>query len=293
MLCYNSMKGLVMSAFDDFLVSINHNKTLLSQYRKELVSGRGSLIKGDIPQYMDLKLKPNDENESLTDAERVSRLYIHSSASKAEDFGFVFDKEGTEKTMNTVMGCQRISLNGDLVDNYMFIDEEKKNIWNSISANKRRRLIADNINKMVQKTNLQYRMHGDRLHYYVLGKITVTSSSLSGAKQEKKVYPLLLFSCSDTDKLKMTIEVEQTGFINFCLDENILSGIISKRFHGTEVTMNEKLRRDLIGLQQDLRKIEFAEYDSVELDPTFSMIGIVTGFVAEYIDKSWEAILNA
>ena len=126
----------------------------------------------------------------------------------------------------------------------------------------------------------------------MLGRITTVDSSLTRSDGETNHYPLLLFSCVNTDKIKMSVDVEQTGFVNFWLDENVLDKTLSKKFGGLEVNMGEDLIRNLIGLQNDFGKLKFSQFESVKLDPTFSMIGVVTGFEAEYIDKAWEAIIN-
>lgn len=284
-----------MSAFDDFTNAIQNKKVQLTNFRKELVSGNGNLVNGKIPLFMNLKTRAQE----LTDVdgntivkEIPRRLYIRTAESDTEDFGFVFDSEGTKRAIEVISNGQKLRVYDDFADKLRFIDERRQTIWHEQPASMQKNLIADDIMRMVKKTDLQYRIHGDRLHYFVLGRITTVDSSLTRSDGETKHYPLLLFSCVDTDKIKMSIDVEQTGFVNFWLDENVLDKTLSKKFGGLEVNMGEDLIRNLIGLQNDFGKLKFSQFESVELDPTFSMIGVVTGFEAEYIDKAWEAIIN-
>ena len=283
-----------MSAYDDFIGLIQGNKTVLKQYRRDLISSKGSLVCGKMPEFMTISVREEktiapDGTEEIVRLPR--RLFIRSSLKSGEEYGFVFNKEGTEKVVNQITNGQKTRIADDYMDDFKFLNDNTKQFWDELTNTKKRRLVSEDIDRMITKTNLQYRIHGDRLHYFVLGKVTIESSPLNGKTKLVESFPLVLFSCLETDRMKMAVEVEQSGFINFWLDENKLDNAVSKVFKGVEVNMGSDLIRDLNTLQQQLSKTQFGQYDKVELDPTFSMIGIVTGFQAEYVDKAWEAMI--
>ena len=283
-----------MSAYDDFIGLIQGDKTVLKQYRRDLISSRGSLVCGKMPEFMTISVREEktiapDGTEEIVRLPR--RLFIRSSLKSGEEYGFVFNKDGTEKVVNQITNGQKIRIADEYMDDFKFLNDNTKQFWDELTNTKKRRLVSEDIDRMITKTNLQYRIHGDRLHYFVLGKVTIESSPLNGKTKLVESFPLVLFSCLETDRMKMAVEVEQSGFINFWLDENKLDNAVSKVFKGVEVNMGSDLIRDLNTLQQQLSKTQFGQYDKVELDPTFSMIGIVTGFQAEYVDKAWEAMI--
>ena len=142
----------------------------------------------------------------------------------------------------------------------------------------------------MKKTDIQYRTHGDRLHYFVIGKVKTTERTRNSV--ENKVYPLFLFSCHETDQKRMTVEVEQSGFLNFWLDEKIFDGEISKALGGLEVTIDQDVAGKLTNIQQRINKLNITSVEKVEFDPSFSMIGIITGFETEYVDLAWKEILK-
>jgi len=89
---------------------------------------------------------------------------------------------------------------------------------------------------MIRETNSNYRIYGDRLHYFTVGKITIFKKE---DIKETKNYPLFLFACSDVDEKKQRIEIETKGFINFWLDKNIFDNEISNKIKGYFTNINE------------------------------------------------------
>lgn len=169
---------------------------------------------------------------------------------------------------------------------FLFEDEAKAELWDGAGDSIKKRLIAEDIRQMMKKTDIQYRTHGDRLHYFVVGKIVTKD------KGERKVYPLFLFSCSNTDQKRLNVEIEQSGFLNFWLDEKILDGEVTKIIGGLEITIDQQLPAKLANIQQRLKKINITTVEELEFDPSFSMIGIITGFETEYVDLAWKEILK-
>ena len=82
---------------------------------------------------------------------------------------------------------------------------------------------------MMKETDVQYRTHGDRLHYLVIGKISFDFQK--NFTSEHMTFPLTMFSCQGERKTVekyLTLQVEKTGFINFVLDERMLDSELTK-----------------------------------------------------------------
>ena len=154
----------------------------------------------------------------------------------------------------------------------------------------KRNLIAKNIMSMNNKTRIQYRTHGDRLHYLVIGKVVVMRQS--GEKFEREVYPLSLFSVQKSDPKTQRLEIESAGFYNFFLDENILDGELTRLLQTNEISIDSSIGSTLTKIQLRLSSINLPYVQSIKFDPTFSLIGVITGFGAEYLDKAWAEILK-
>ena len=153
----------------------------------------------------------------------------------------------------------------------------------------KKRLIAYNLAQLKKKTDVQYRIHGSRLHYLTLGKVTATIHEQS--KSQKMSFPLVLFDCINTNHLKQTAEIEQSGFINFSLDEKYLNSEIQKITNGLIVDADSTLPTKLNSIKSKVEKLEIPNVEDIQVDITFSMISVITGFEAEYLDKAWEKIL--
>lgn len=274
-----------MSAYNDFLTKSSIHK--FKEHRQALVSerSRGNLLSGNLADAMDASSKTS--NSSLFDANQnldIDKIFLKKG--KADDWGFIFDIRGTEKALKTLTGGGTLKLYEDFVENFRFKDSVKREQWMGSSEAAKKKAMAANINQMIKKTEINYRTHGDRLHYFTVGKITISK------KDELLRYPLFLFSCINTDRRNLRVEVETSGFLNFWLDKSILEDEISKKIKGFEVTLDESFPALLNDIAQKLASIEIPAVDKLEFDPTYSSVGIITGFEPEYIDPAWKDILG-
>ena len=175
-------------------------------------------------------------------------------------------------------------------DNFLFNSEKNAELWKQ--CNRQRSIVAKNIQAMMKETDVQYRTHGDRLHYLVIGKISFDYQK--GYTTEHVTYPLTMFSCQGERKYVekyLTLQVEKTGFINFVLDERMLDSELTKMNQGAQITIDKSLFDMLSKIQAGIPKLRFRDIENVEIDPSFSMIGVITGFETEYLDPVWEKIL--
>lgn len=293
-----------MGAFDEILK--NTGEQFMLQSKKALVSPRGSILSGKLSEYMDVKAKAKnrihqmmmlDDDEEVDDSEpidsstQLGRIFVRKAGSSTMDYGFVFNKDGTERAIKDIsVGDGKLRIYENYRDKFLFIDDNKKELWSR--ATNQRSLIASDIEYMMRKTDVQYRTHGDRLHYLVIGKVIIYYQNGFGMA-DRMVFPLFLFSCIGERKeicKTLTIEVEQAGFFNFSFDENYLDSEISKIINSSEVVMDDKFPQLLTEIQEKIPKKQYLKIDKIEVDPTFSMIGIVTGFETEYLDRAWEKI---
>ena len=266
----------------------------LRQYRQDLVSLRGNFSNGRLAENMDMKLK--DEVHSADTAApllssplpkncTMEKIFA-SRTSGGSESGFVFDTTGTARIGETLSQQTKLKIADELSDNLLFVDPEKKQLWQSATQAVKRQLIAADLRQMLHKTDIQYRIHGDRLHYLVIGKVSATW------KKKHQVWPLLLFSCTQTDAKKLQVEVEQTGFVNFWVDEKILDHELTNFLGGNlEVTVDKNFPAWLERLRTHLSAIVFSHATDVICETDFSLLGIVTGFETEYVDRAWKEIL--
>ncbi len=285
-----------MSAFDE-LIRKNGSSNLLS-FRKELVSQRGSIINGSIPEYMDLTTRSrnrivfdvfSEETASNdTDPENLGSLFIKKPGKLSKDYGFIFDVNGTERIIRELIAGNSLQL-VQLSDNFLFENQGKQELWLKASDTIKRRLISQNLYQLKKKTDMQYRTHGSRLHYLTIGKVKATI--VEGSKSEIMTFPLILFECQSTDNIKRTAEIDQYGFVNFALDEKYLNTEIQKITDGLTIVADNDLPSKLNSIKSRIEKLELPNVIDIQVDVSFSMLSIVTGFETEYLDKTWDKIL--
>ncbi len=294
-----------MSAFDEIAERmLRQDKNFLLNKKKDLISPRGTLLNGKLPEYMDVMRRARNiaqsrylfEDEEVIEDDatttQLGRLFMRKNGSNTMDYGFVFSKDGTEHIIKDIgVGKGTIRIFEDYSDKFLFINDEKAQLWDK--ANNKKSLIARDIETMMRKTDIQYRTHGDRLQYLVIGKVVIELRN--NYKVDRMVFPLFLFSCEGERRAiskTLSIDVDQTGFLNFSLDENLLDSEISKIIGGTEITIDSSFTMKLTEIQKQIPTKQYLNVESIEIDPTYSMIGIITGFETEYLDKAWEKILK-
>ena len=276
-----------MSAFDDFLDRISLDKA--RNYREELVSNSGTFISGKLPESMSLSGRARngatvDWRDSLNKSQELHGLCLGES-SYSNRFGFVFNSQGTERAMEKISAGGKLKLYEDFRNNFL-LHGEKEEIWNEAGDRIKKKLIQEDVREMIKKTEMQYRTHGDRMHYFVIGKV------VTHEKNERKVYPLFLFTCVNMDRDNLAAEIEQTGFLNFRLDKDKLDGVVSRYLGGEEITIDDKLAEKLNSIKLKLNNLNSDAFDAMEFDPLFSMFGIIEGFETEYLDPAWKEILK-
>lgn len=287
-----------MAAYEE-LVQLIGKKDIVKAH-KDLVIRGGNFASGKLCEYMDLSARStrtktvfifDDEmEEDATEPSRLGKLFMRKIDTKTQDYGFIFNKTGTEKLIRNIATGSPIRLFDDFRDDFNFIDDNKEALWQKASDYTKRNLIAKNIMSMNNKTRIQYRTHGDRLHYLVIGKVVVMRQS--GEKFEREVYPLSLFSVQKSDPKTQRLEIESAGFYNFFLDENILDGELTRLLQTNEISIDSSIGSTLTKIQLRLSSINLPYIQSIKFDPTFSLIGVITGFGAEYLDKAWAEILK-
>lgn len=286
-----------MAAFDE-IIEKNGSENLVT-YRKALVSQTGSLISGVIPEYMDLTSRSrnrtvfnmlNDEEaDETTSPDQLGALFIKKPGKSTRDYGFVFNTEGTERIIRELVAGNALRISKDFLSCFRFENEQKAELWYAAKDATKRRLVSYDLIQLKKKTDIQYRTHGSRLHYLTLGKITATV--IEQSKSQRMSFPLFLFDCIRTDHLKQTIEVEQSGFLNFSLDEKYFDSEIKRIVGGLTIDADTTLPTKLNTIKNRIEKLEIPNIEDIEVDITFCMISIITGFEAEYLDKAWEKIL--
>ena len=287
-----------MAAYEELAELIS--KEDIVKAHKDLIVRGGTFASGKLCEYMDLSARSNrskavfvfddEEEEEATESNRIGKLFMRKYDTKTQDFGFVFKKTGTERLIRNIAAGSPIKIYDDFRDDFNFVDDKKTELWNKASEYTKRNLIAKDIMSMNNKTRIQYRTHGDRLHYLVIGKVVIMRQS--GDKFEREVYPLSLFSVQKSDPKIQRLEIESSGFYNFYLDENILDGEITRLLKTNEISIDGNLGSVLTKIQLKLSNINLPNIQSINFDPTFSLIGVITGFGAEYLDKAWVEILK-
>lgn len=282
-----------MSAIDEILK--NFGPKFATESRKQLISSRGSIISGKLPESMGLSSKIStiaiESQDGNAEPEVKSSTEVRSLNMGTGRHGFVFDRDGTEKIISRLITSPdgELRIFDDLKDNFLFSNEKQSDIWSQ--CNRQRSIVAKNIQAMMKETDVQYRTHGDRLHYLVIGKISFDYQK--NFTSEHMSYPLTMFSCQGERKIVekyLTIQVEKTGFVNFVLDERMLDSELMKLNGGAQLTIDRELPNTLSKIQAIIPTLRFKNIENVEIDPTFSMIGVITGFETEYLDPVWEKI---
>ena len=104
-----------------------------------------------------------------------------------------------------------------------------------------------------------------------------------------------MFECSETREKECAVSVDQAGFMNFTIDDPKYFNGALKEWDGydeNEVVMNNSLPIKLNSLKEYVKKINLPSIIDIEFDPQYSMIGVITGFETEYLDKAWSNILK-
>jgi hypothetical protein len=279
-----------MTAFDTFLAYSAQRK--FNEYRQALVGHKkGTLSSGTFADCMSLTV--TEENGTAFEdaagrqpsARPAEPVKLFQRVGKYQQPGFIFTLDGTEKSVSTIMNGGKLKLYEDFSQNLRFPDTAKRDIWESAPAAVRRKCIGRNVQDLIRKTDVNYRTHGDRLHYYVVGLVSITE------KTDIRRYPLFLFSCSDIDKNTMQVEVEASGFANFWLDKNYLGDLLFRTLKGYEVTIDDTFPGKANDIARKVSSLQSSAFDKITCDLTYSSISIVTGFVAEYIDPVWGKVL--
>jgi hypothetical protein len=274
-----------MNAFDTIFGFSNADK--MADYRQALVGNkRGTLLSGTFSTDMSLAYPDGGQQGIFEEGAQIPGK-LFTRVGRAQQAGLIFDKNGSEKAIDIVANGGDLKILEDFSSHLKFASPTDRDNWANADLRTRKRCIARNIEEMVKKTEINYRTHGDRLHYLVVGLMDITT-----IKGENGKYPLLLFSCSDINRGNLFAQVEQTGFANFAVDKLYLQQRLHKLMGGYEIEINHDFAGTLNVLASKLSKLEIPEIDSIKVDPEFSALTIVTGFEAEYIDPVWEKILQ-
>lgn len=279
----------------DFILQ-NVDKSYLKEKKKQLISPRGSIINGKIQQSMNLQKKVTsifaDSEEDTSEEEVQIATEIRGISMVGGKHGFIFNAKGTDKIMTKLSSSvnNELRLYDDFCEDLLFSNERNTELW--LESNKQRSVMAKNIQAMMKETDVQYRTHGSRLHYLTIGKVSFDYTK--GYKTERMDFPLLMFECEgDRSYIEkhLCIGVEKSGFINFVLDERMLDGELAKINKGNTIALDGDLPAKLSEMQAKIEKMRFRDIDNLEIDPTYSRIGVITGFETEYLDPVWGKIL--
>lgn len=275
-----------MSAFDEILS--HHSKDKFNDFRQALVSHRkGTLSSGTFATAMSALYETNQQQENLLEESTPKKFskIVFLKNGHTQQPGFIFDSTGTERALSIIANAGKIKLNEDFSNFLKFTKSDDKEAWLQADRANKKRCIAKNVEDLIKKTDINYRTHGDRLHYFVAGLVTTKD------KNQIDHYPLFLFTCSDISKQTLEVEAESTGFLNFWLDRNLLESTAAKALNGYEVNLDESFGSTLNSVAGKIAALQSAEFETITVDPKYSAITIVTGFEAEYIDPVWEKIL--
>ncbi|HSH18774.1 MAG TPA: hypothetical protein VK978_05320 [Candidatus Saccharimonadales bacterium] len=275
-----------MTAFDTFLAYSAQRK--FNEYRQSLVGHKkGTLSSGTFADSMSIAVDQENaaSNEDGKQPANVEPTKLFQRVGKYQQPGFVFNLDGTEKSVANIASNGKLKLYEDFSKCLKFADTGKRDVWDNAPAAARRRCIGRNVQELIRKTDVNYRTHGDRLHYYVVGLVNITE------KKDTKRYPLFLFSCSDIDKNTMHVEVEASGFANFWLDKNYLGDLLMRTLKGYELTIDDTFPAKANDIARKINTLQSVAFDNISCDLSYSSISVVTGFVAEYIDPAWSKIL--
>lgn len=290
-----------MSAYD-YILNFS-NKSKLNDYRQALVSyKRGTLSNGKFCEGMSLQYKkdlpesqlPLQETiplqETLPKDNKVDEkkpIKIYQQVGSVQNPGLVFSHSGTEKISRTVATGGSINIFEEFSDQIAFLHQEDQHAWVDLSKVEKRKCFSRNIEEMIKKTDINYRTHGDRMHYLVLGLIKILDIKGNSYK-----YPLYMFSCANLNKNTLIAEIEQEGFINFWLDKNMLEDNLLKINGSFLINLDENFASKMNMVSSKLTKLQLSPLESISVDPQYSSLSIVTGFEPEYIDPAWAKILE-
>lgn len=262
------------------------------EFRRVLVGNRGTIASGNLSRGMTLAFNKNqsDENETLFEQGQAQQIPINivQKIGSYSHPGMIFNKNGYEEVLRQIESRGELSLSS-LIDKLRFARESDETIWEKTTDAIKRRCISRNLDRLVKETQVQYRVHGDRMHYLTIGMVQVETY-----QDKTERYPLFLFSCSELDLNKLTAQIDSTGFVNFWLDKNIFENEIGqKRNNNFEVTLDNDFASEVNTISQYMKGINLsAKYKSVMIDPSYMAFQIVTGFEAEYVDPVWAKILK-
>jgi len=282
---YDEIEG-AMSAFDDILSY--HSREKFKDFRQALVSHkRGTLSSGTFSDAMAALYDKDMVQTGLLEesTERIIKKILFLKQGQIQHPGLIFDTTGTERALSIIANNGRLKLHEEFAQYLKFHHQDDKDAWVQSDRSTKKRLIARNVDDLIKKTDVNYRTHGDRLHYLVAGLVTTRQGKL------KNQYPLFLFSCSELNRHTLEAEVESTGFLNFWLDRNLLENTAGAVLGGYEVNLNESFPSLMNNVASKLSDLQSSEFDEITVDAKYTALAIVTGFEAEYIDPAWGKIL--
>jgi hypothetical protein len=275
-----------MSAFD-YILSY-HSKEKFNDFRQALVSHkRGTLSSGTFSEAMSVLYDGDVAQTSMLEdvpARPIKRILFFKQG-QTQHPGLIFDAAGTDRALSIVANNGRLKLHEEFAPYLKFKKQEDKDAWEQAERSARKRCIARNIDDLLKKTDVNYRTHGDRLHYLVAGLVTIQHGNKSDH------FPLFLFSCSDLNRHTLEAEIESTGFLNFWLDRYLLEGTAVAAMGRYEVNLDEAFPSLINTVASKLSALESSEFDAISVDPKYTALSIVTGFEAEYIDPVWDKIV--
>ncbi len=281
---------MASNAYDDILDYSSVKQ--FGDFRRVLVGNRGTIASGNLVKGLTLVFDKNsqDQGELFAKDSQAKRVPINivQKMGGYSHAGLIFNKNGYDEVLRQVESRGEINITS-LLDKLKFKSEKDESIWEQSSAAEKRRCISKNLDKLIKETQVQYRIHGDRMHYLTIGMVEVETY-----KDQTLRYPLFLFSCPELDLNKLNAQIEATGFVNFWLDKNIFENEISrKRNNNLEVTLDNSFANEVNTISQYMNSINLsAQYKSVNVDPSYIAFQIVTGFEAEYVDPAWKKILK-
>jgi hypothetical protein len=282
---------MTKTAYDDIL---DYSSTKqFGDFRRVLIGNRGTIASGNLAKGLTLIFDKNQsqQNETLFEDQPQEQLVPINLVQKIGNYGqpgLIFNKNGYEEVLRQIESRGELTLS-NLIDKLKFAKDTDATIWEGASDTVRRRCMSRNLDKLIKETQIQYRIHGDRMHYLTVGLVEVETYQ---GKTER--YPLFLFSCPDLDLNKLSAQVDSTGFINFWLDKNIFENeIAKKRDDNFEVTLDNDFANEVNTISQYMNGVNLsAKYKSIKVDPSYMAFQIVTGFEAEYVDPVWIEILK-
>lgn len=260
-------------------------------FRRVLVGGRGTIASGNLAKGLTLVFDKNKASQESLFGDKPKEQQPISIAQKIGSYnqpGLIFNKSGYDEALRQVEARGELSLTS-FIDKLHFLKDSDATTWEQSTDITKRRCISKNLDKLIKETQMQYRTHGDRMHYLTVGLVEVETY-----QDKTERYPLFLFSCSDLDINKFTAQVDTTGFVNFWLDKNIFDNEIGKKRNDNfQVTLDNDFASEVNTISQYMNGINLStQYKSVRIDPSYIAFQIVTGFEAEYIDPVWSNILQ-